>query len=235
MERGHIFNPNYVLVTSPSLLFDPTVKPLDGMVEGSVLFVNSSKDVPIVDSKKIRVIYRDVTDLALKHVGKDILSATMGAVACKLSGLIGLQSLVDSVSEELEELGLEPELIEKNIQLAKECYSSVESISLCGLEYRPLHNVVEVRYMGERGIPDLLSMGNTALRKTGSWRVLKPLIDRNLCTACGICYIYCPESCISLDEQGYPLINYDSCKGCLVCAVECPMKAIKAERESVWS
>ncbi|MEM3401488.1 MAG: 2-oxoacid:acceptor oxidoreductase family protein [Nitrososphaerota archaeon] len=235
LERGHIFNPSYVLVTAPSLLFDPTVKPLEGMADGSVLFVNSSKEVQIVQPKKVHTIYRDITELALKHIGRDILSAAMGAVACKLSGLISLQSLVDSVEEELAELGLAADLIEKNVQLAKECYSSVESISLRGLDYKPSHKVVEVQYMGERGIPDLLSMGNTILRKTGSWRVFTPIVDKNLCTACGICYIYCPEACISLDEQGYPVINYNNCKGCLVCTVECPRRAIKTERETIWS
>lgn len=235
LERAHIFNPDCVLITTPSLLLDPTVKPLDGMAEGSVLFINSSREVPIVQSKKVHVIYRDMTDLALKYVGKDILSAAMGAVACKLSGLISLRSLVDSVEEELAELGLEPDLIEKNVQLAKECYSSVESVGLRESDYKPSHKVVEVRYVGEKGIPDLLAMGNTVFRKTGSWKVFTPIVDKNLCTACGICYIYCPEACISLDEQGYPIINYDNCKGCLVCITECPRKAIKAERESAWS
>ena len=235
MERGHIFNPSYVLVTTPSLLFDMTVKPLEGMAEGSVLFVNSPKEIPIEQSKKIRVIYGDLTGLALKYVGKDILSAAMGAVACKLSGLISLQSMVGAVEEELAELGLETDIIEKNVQLAKECYLSTESVELRGLSHKPLHKVVEVRYLGEKGIPDLLSTGNAALRKTGSWRIFKPIVDKNLCTACSICYIYCPEACISLDEQGYPIINYDYCKGCLVCATECPRNAIKAEREIVWS
>ncbi|MCS7136363.1 MAG: 2-oxoacid:acceptor oxidoreductase family protein [Aigarchaeota archaeon] len=235
LERGHIFNPSYVLVAAPSLLFDPTVKTLEGMVEGAVLFVNSSREIPILQPKKVHMIFRDVTGLALKYVGKDILSAAMGAVACKLSGTISLQSTVDSVGEELADLGLEPDMIEKNIQLAKECYLCVESVGLSGLSYKPSHKVVEVQYLGEKGIPDLLSVGNTAFRKTGSWRVFTPIIDRNLCTACGICYVYCPESCVSLDEQGYPAVDYDNCKGCLVCAIECPRKAIKTGRESAWS
>ncbi len=235
LERGYIFNPSHVLVTEPSLLFDPTVKPLEGMTEGSVLFVNSSKDMLLVPSRKVCLLHRDITGLALKYIGRDILSAAMGAVACKLSGLISLQSMVDSIEEELAELGLEPDVIEKNVQLAKECYSSVESVGLRGLSHRPSHKVVEVQYLGENGIPDLLSMGNTVLRKTGSWRVLTPIVSKDLCTACGICYTYCPEGCISVDEQGYPSINYDNCKGCMVCTIECPRKAIKIEREAPWS
>jgi len=235
LERGYIFNPGYVLVTEPSLLFDPTVKPLEGMEEGSVLFVNSSKEVRIIPSRRVRLLQRDITGLALKHIGRDVLSAAMGAVACKLSGLISIRSVIESVEEELAELGLEQDAIEKNVQLAKECYFTVESTGLRSTSHMPPHRVVDVQYLGEKGVPDLLSTGNSILRKTGSWRVFTPIVRNELCTACGICYTSCPEGCISLDERGYPAIDYDHCKGCMVCATECPRKAISVEREAPWS
>jgi len=67
--------------------------------------------------------------------------------------------------------------------------------------------------------------------KTGLWRFLKPEIDVQRCIKCGICWMYCPDAVIVLDEEGVPHIDYEYCKGCGICANECPVKAIKMVRE----
>jgi len=64
--------------------------------------------------------------------------------------------------------------------------------------------------------------------KTGSWRVFRPVVDRNVCNTCGLCALYCPDGVI--DPSDYS-IDLDYCKGCGICANECPKKAIKMERE----
>ncbi len=65
--------------------------------------------------------------------------------------------------------------------------------------------------------------------KTGFWRTFKPVIDYDKCTACMICWLYCPEGAITLGEK--PLIDYDYCKGCGICSEECPSKAISMVKE----
>uniref|UniRef100_A0A7C5U4L8 4Fe-4S dicluster domain-containing protein n=1 Tax=Caldiarchaeum subterraneum TaxID=311458 RepID=A0A7C5U4L8_CALS0 len=77
----------------------------------------------------------------------------------------------------------------------------------------------------------MINTGNSYLRKTGNWRIFKPVVDYGKCTGCMICFIYCPESVISLDSDNKPIIDYDNCKGCMICMVECPLKAITAVRE----
>ncbi|MDI6884611.1 MAG: 4Fe-4S binding protein [Hadesarchaea archaeon] len=64
--------------------------------------------------------------------------------------------------------------------------------------------------------------------KTSSWRTQRPEVDRNKCTRCRICWIFCPDVAISFTEEG-PEINHDYCKGCGICAMECPVKAIRME------
>ena len=66
-----------------------------------------------------------------------------------------------------------------------------------------------------------------ATGQTGSWRVFKPVVDREKCNACGLCAMYCPDA--SIDED----LNVDLrfCKGCGICANECPKKAIEMVRE----
>ncbi|MEG2148356.1 MAG: 4Fe-4S binding protein [Clostridiales bacterium] len=62
---------------------------------------------------------------------------------------------------------------------------------------------------------------------TGSWRHNRPEIDKDQCTQCLFCYVFCPEGVISKEQD----INYDYCKGCGICATECPQKAIKMIKE----
>lgn len=73
--------------------------------------------------------------------------------------------------------------------------------------------------------PPGLSLSNL----TGSWRDVKPLLDKDKCNRCGLCWIYCPDIAVS-HEDDYE-INYQYCKGCGICAEECPTKAIVMVRE----
>lgn len=60
---------------------------------------------------------------------------------------------------------------------------------------------------------------------TGSWRTQTPVVDRERCTYCALCYLYCPVQCmVIMDEYFAP--NLAFCKGCGICAKECPQDAI---------
>ncbi|MCD6559879.1 MAG: 4Fe-4S binding protein [Palaeococcus sp.] len=73
--------------------------------------------------------------------------------------------------------------------------------------------------------------GSSVINKTGSWRVFMPEFNRDKCVRCYLCYIYCPEPAIYLDEENNPVFDYDYCKGCGICANECPTNAILMVRE----
>ena len=66
-----------------------------------------------------------------------------------------------------------------------------------------------------------------ACGNTGTWRVFRPVVDREKCNACGMCAMYCPDGVIN-DEYEIDLVF---CKGCGICAAECPKKAITMVRE----
>jgi pyruvate ferredoxin oxidoreductase delta subunit len=68
-----------------------------------------------------------------------------------------------------------------------------------------------------------------SMGKTGSWRVFRPVIDREKCTKCGMCTLFCPEDVINTNFE----IDYEYCKGCGICAKECGAKAISLEREVI--
>lgn len=72
--------------------------------------------------------------------------------------------------------------------------------------------------------------------KTGEWRIQRPIIDREKCTNCMQCWVYCPDMAIDgrLDGKRMKLgeFNMDYCKGCGVCAAVCPVNAIEMKPES---
>lgn len=72
--------------------------------------------------------------------------------------------------------------------------------------------------------------------KTGEWRTLRPVIQRESCAAyrrkrtiCQICWVFCPEGVIKRGTP--PEIDYDYCKGCGICAEECPLQCIEMVKE----
>ena len=68
---------------------------------------------------------------------------------------------------------------------------------------------------------------------TGEWRILRPVISRDKCNRCGMCYLYCPEGILIFENGKNPVIDLTYCKGCGICAFECPKKAILMQPENV--
>lgn len=68
--------------------------------------------------------------------------------------------------------------------------------------------------------------------ETGLWRFSRPVVTRDECTKCSLCWIFCPENAIAVDDEGSPSIDYEYCKGCGICVTECPVDAIEMEEES---
>jgi 2-oxoacid:acceptor oxidoreductase delta subunit (pyruvate/2-ketoisovalerate family) len=81
------------------------------------------------------------------------------------------------------------------------------------------------KFKSHKDLPAMaVSCEPTSVNKTGGWRALTPVIDYSRCIGCTICWKFCPEICVTLDEK--PRIILEYCKGCGICAFECPKKAI---------
>lgn len=65
---------------------------------------------------------------------------------------------------------------------------------------------------------------------TSTWRTHKPVMDKDICIECGICFSYCPVNSIKWNGGQY-IIDYGFCKGCGICEKECPKEAIKMIKE----
>ncbi|MFH1141507.1 MAG: 4Fe-4S binding protein [Chloroflexota bacterium] len=73
--------------------------------------------------------------------------------------------------------------------------------------------------------------GNSTEYETGSWRALRPVVDMDKCTHCMICWIFCPDISILVQDMRMAGFDLAHCKGCGICAAECPVKAITMVNE----
>lgn len=83
-------------------------------------------------------------------------------------------------------------------------------------------------------IPDDLCPIATELfdMHVGDWRAKRPIVSRERCIKCGICWAFCPTQCI-LDLGTWFEPDLKICKGCGICAEECPHQAIVMIEEEV--
>jgi len=91
----------------------------------------------------------------------------------------------------------------------------------------------EEKKLGWKSLPMgavVLEPGSSLKYKTGDWRAFRPLVDKEKCVNCLLCWIYCPDAAIVRKEK-WVEVNYDYCKGCGICAKECPKEAIKMVEE----
>ncbi len=232
-ERGFIFSPDIVAVMDDSLISDPLANPLGGLKKGGCAVVNTVADPTTVVSgrKDVVVVALDLTGKALKVLGKPVLSAGIAAAVVRVAG-VGREALRKAVEEGLGEIGLSEEMVKKNLEFAALVYSELQPLKLRTAELESKDELVPLALVvsGE-GTEDILSAGNAGVRHTGDWRTFRPRIDYEKCTDCMVCYAYCPESAMSVGEDGRVRIDYENCKGCMICAVECPLRAIGQELE----
>jgi 2-oxoacid:acceptor oxidoreductase delta subunit (pyruvate/2-ketoisovalerate family) len=64
--------------------------------------------------------------------------------------------------------------------------------------------------------------------RTGGWRTgVKPQADLSRCVDCLLCWLYCPDSAVVLEDTAFAGFDLEVCKGCEICAEMCPVGAIE--------
>lgn len=219
-----------------SLLNDPLANPLSGLHAEGVVFINTIHN-PSEAKKKYtvaaQVVAWDITKIGIDMLGSPVLSTLAGGVASRIAG-IKEDSLGKAVEKEASGILTDKALIAKNIEAALCCFRAIQPGEIKATEPVRKENPVIVVPFEPAAIssPSINTTGNTPLRKTGNWRVFKPVWNYKVCTRCMTCVARCPDGCIAVNEDGFPSTDYDNCKGCMICAEECPVKAIEKVREA---
>ncbi len=74
--------------------------------------------------------------------------------------------------------------------------------------------------------------GSASARRTGDWRTERPILDKEKCNKCALCWLNCPDAAIRLSEEGFYEADLNYCKGCGICANICPVQAITMIEEA---
>ncbi len=236
LERGMIEHPDLIIVADETLLNDAAAGVLSSQQTASAVFVNTISDESQMSEYGIttKVITCDLNGHSLRLLGRaSALSAGLGAAAARMVGIISEAQMLEALREELEHLGVPEDDIDKNVLVAREVFAAVPEVAFEPGQIPAAASAARIEYDGPLvGTPSVLNAGNSVLRHTGAWRVERPVIDRDVCTRCGLCFAECPDAAISLDEDGFPVIDYDHCKGCMICREICPLEGIHTEKET---
>ncbi|MHB9004161.1 MAG: 4Fe-4S binding protein [Coriobacteriia bacterium] len=64
--------------------------------------------------------------------------------------------------------------------------------------------------------------GNSDDYDVGGWRSERPWRDPEVCTQCMLCWVFCPDSAVLVEDEKMVGFDLTKCKGCGICASECP-------------
>lgn len=74
---------------------------------------------------------------------------------------------------------------------------------------------------GYRGGKEGYEPARNPLFKGFSSRTMRPIINYELCTQCGRCWLFCPEGAYNITPDGYYECDYLACSGCGKCEEVC--------------
>lgn len=239
-ERGIILDPDLVVVADDTLVATPAAGVMEGLGPDTVLLIDS---VTAADEWRRRLNHQGRLVVLPAPSAQDraelptVGAACVGAAA-RLLGVIGSESVAAAVRQEIGSVAAA--YIEENMVRAQEAYDAMAEWAGIVTEGRagtePLAASTWTTLENEdvaRAGPAIRAAATSVEVRTGLWRILRPVIDYDLCNRCNwICGSYCPDSAISVAADGRPVIDYDHCKGCMICVAQCPPHAIAAVPET---
>jgi 2-oxoacid:acceptor oxidoreductase gamma subunit (pyruvate/2-ketoisovalerate family)/2-oxoacid:acceptor oxidoreductase delta subunit (pyruvate/2-ketoisovalerate family) len=211
--RDLVHEPDIVVVLDPML--SKTVDVTQGLKKNGLVLVNHPGiylETGISGDFKVATV--DATKIALETIGRPITNTAILGAFAKVTGLVKLASIEESIKNEFPARFVEP-----NIKAMQKAYEAVS-------EAVDAIDVPKAKRIETKSAEPIISYS----RNVADWRVFRPVINVDKCVGCKRCWIYCPETAIKMVE-GKAEIQYSYCKGCGICAEECPVGAIEMESE----
>lgn len=230
-ERGAIERPGLVVVVDETLVTLGAAGVLQGAGPDTVTLIHG--DTSPETWKERTGLPGTVLTLPVAQPA----GARSAGAAARLLGVVSRENLQRALEAELGELGAD--VLDRSRTAALEAFDAFAPNAGMVHESRgdaalsPPPEWIEVPLEPSAvAAPDVRAPATSTGSQTGLWRVLRPVIDHDLCRRCSwVCGTYCPDSAIHVDPLGGPVIDYDHCKGCMVCVSVCPPHAIHAVAE----
>lgn len=232
--HSQVYAPDAVIVVDSSIISENNNTVIRGLKKDGFLVLNAAHS-NVLSSLRVpegcSVYVADATsiclELGLQVAGLEVLAMPMLGAFAKATGLVSIKSLEEAVKSSFE-----AKLVKENVEAVVKAYWSTRKVHLKPEQYvppippsRPIR-IPEIHHWTDLPPVPTSTPSKGSIGRTGDWRTHKPVVDREKCSKCLFCWMYCPEAAINVDSDGFPEIDYDYCKGCGVCSNECPKKAI---------
>jgi len=239
-ERGVIAHPDLVVVADDSLLPVAAAGVLNGVDERTALLLYSRDSA---ETWRDRLNLRGAMHvLASADANEHSAGATLAGITCagaaaRLLGIVSWALLAAAVDQELAFLPVSQRAANRAAAqrgfdaMAADEGSIGEGVHAAATGYRAPEWVELPFEAATISAPAIHAAATSTTATTGTWRMMRPLIDDERCHHCWwICSTFCPDGALTV-AAGKPQIDYDHCKGCLVCVAVCPHHAITAIAE----
>ncbi len=228
--RYRVNRPDWLIVLDASLLEMADV--MQGLGPDGLVLINSEKPTSTLAWSSEGLVYSvPATRIGLEALGQPLVNPAMLGAFSAVTGAISLGAIQSAFRRRFP-----GDLGDKNSRAVQMAYDWVRQAK--AMPVRVSRTGQAPSAMAWEASPELGAPGRplhfaavtaprTALAyPTGSWRYSRPVFDLEKCNGCGFCAMYCPDSCVSVEnDKYYP--DYVYCKGCGICAHECPAGAIQ--------
>jgi 2-oxoacid:acceptor oxidoreductase gamma subunit (pyruvate/2-ketoisovalerate family)/2-oxoacid:acceptor oxidoreductase delta subunit (pyruvate/2-ketoisovalerate family) len=241
--RTEINKPDIVMVLDPSLL--SVVDVTSGLKDGGILIINSEKEPHHFMLERLeQAATINATQIALDILKRPITNTVLLGALARISAVVKMESLIDAIEQRfdaknaarnvqaLQKAFAETLILSKN-DCKPESLNSFQKYIAAASTTREGTPKADSEYLWNELQPGLVvtDVGNAKSFRTGDWRSFLPVLNKERCIRCGVCWVFCPDMAYQQDQEGYYLVDLDYCKGCGICAQECPVGAIHMEME----
>jgi len=240
--REKIDKPDVVVVLDESLI--GLVEVCEGLKFGGTVVVNitaQKRDKLKPLAERYQVVGVNASRIAMESLGVSITNTAILGSLIKAMDLAGINSLNETMKKRFGPLA------EKNMKALKTAYQETfffDAPTSVFFEEDPGDDMScayddllqKEALLNWQAVPlgcDIEKPGNSVAFLTGNWRTSgRPVMDREKCIRCGLCWILCPDNAYRCDTEGYFKWDERYCKGCGICVEECPKRAIALRGEN---
>lgn len=239
--RTSIDNPDVVVVLDPSLF--SAVDVTRGLQKDGCLVINTKKEPKQFMFQGLKHLAAvNATQIAQEILNRPITNTVLLGALVRLLPVVKVESLISAVQNRFS-----GKIADLNVQALERAYQETQILSnegdgtweqvppkqeSAGKQKESKTTKDELDYLWTELSPGcVVHPGSSRDNHTGDWRSCMPVMQRERCIQCGLCWVFCPDAAQIQDPDGYFSVDLDYCKGCGICARECPTGAIHMEKE----
>jgi pyruvate ferredoxin oxidoreductase gamma subunit len=228
--RYRVNQPDHVIILDHTL--PNMVDVLAGLKPGGLALIDSEKSpAALLWSTDAPVYAVPATRIALEVFGQPFVNPAMLGAWAAATSEVSLDAIEHAFQHRFP-----GSLGEKNSRAAQMGYDFIRG-GAKPIQVKKSAQVVGKPTTWEReevaGVPgqslhfaSVVAARTSLAYPTGSWRYSRPVIDLMACNGCAVCEMFCPDSCVSIEEKK-AIIDLEFCKGCGICAEVCARRAIQ--------